>query len=240
MRYWRTFLVVVKPSQGSPLLWLASRSSSLRIDILITLVVLTLSKDHPLPWTFHLSTSLLGIRVKQRTIRQSATFYFIFLACLKLWHPTDPIRKGELMLGWCLTLIAQLLTELNHSLLKKRLICPRSGEITFFRVIWFINRGLSHTIGSCFLECRRSSTGWPLIQSSNQKPDLATRKPKEHTKQTKGLTNESSGRHVWSTLRTESEILQNNHARIRKNGYVGKGIRAMIALSSARRNRNSS
>lgn len=48
-----------------------------------------------------------------------------------------------------------------------------------------INRGLSHNIGSCFLECRRSSTGWPLIQSSNQKPDLATRKPKEHTKQTK-------------------------------------------------------
>lgn len=106
---------------------------------------------------------------------------------MKLRHPTDPIRKGELMLGWCLTLIAQLLTELNHSLLKKRLICPRSGEITFFRVILFINRGPSHTIGSCFLECRRSSTGWPLIQSSNQKPNLATRKPKEHTKQTKGL-----------------------------------------------------
>lgn len=38
----------ISPSQGSPLLWLASRSSSLRIDILITLVVLTLSKDHPL------------------------------------------------------------------------------------------------------------------------------------------------------------------------------------------------
>jgi hypothetical protein len=37
----------LSPSQGGPLLWLASRSSSLRIDILITLVVLILSKDHP-------------------------------------------------------------------------------------------------------------------------------------------------------------------------------------------------
>lgn len=153
--------------------------------------------------------------VERLKVQEKASYFFlIFLSCLKLRHPTDPNPKGwvDARLGWCLTLIAQLLTELNHSLLKKRLICPRSGEMTFFQVILFINRGPSHTIGSCFLECRRSSTGWPLIQSSNQKPNLATRKPKEHTKQTKGLTNESSWTHLWSTLRTESEILQNNHA----------------------------
>lgn len=110
---------MVKPSQGSPLLWLASRSSSLRIYILITLVVLTLSKDHPLT-SLNLSSLHIPLRdsseaADNTTEQKLATFSLIFLACLKLWHPTDPIRKGELMLGWCLTLIAQVLTELNHS-----------------------------------------------------------------------------------------------------------------------------
>lgn len=119
--------------------------------------------------------------------------------------------------------------------------------------------GHPHTIGSCFLECRRSSTGWPLIQSSNQKPDLATIKPKEHTKQMKGLTkqqlrclcrrnrvsNHKMTKWLHQRIKLNTSLIQSTNwklnlakqarnARICKNGYVGKGISAMIALSSAR------
>lgn len=93
--------------------------------------------------------------------------------------------------------------------------------------------------------------------TDSQKPDLATIKPKEHTKQ-KGLTkqqrsclcrrnrvsNHKMMKWLHQRIRLNTCLIhstnwkrdlakQPRNARIRNNGYVGKGISAMIALSSA-------